>query len=66
MAQQTAVEWLIEQYCSENYGIEIGEQAKQMEKEQITNAVSYGNWYEFYDAIGKLGEHYYNETYGTK
>ncbi len=32
--KQTAVEWLVEQYANENYGIEVYEQAKQMEKEQ--------------------------------
>ena len=32
--KQTAVEWLMEQYSNENYGIEIGEQAKEMEREQ--------------------------------
>ena len=35
MAQQTAVDWLVEQYANENYGIEVYEQAKQMEKEQM-------------------------------
>ena len=40
MAQQTAVEWLVEQYANENYGIEVYEQAKQIEKEQIIKAAA--------------------------
>jgi hypothetical protein len=35
MKKQTAVEWLIEQYVNENYGNEVGEQAKAKEKQQI-------------------------------
>jgi hypothetical protein len=34
--QQTAVEWLVQQYIDENYGIEVYEQAKQMEKERAS------------------------------
>ena len=44
MTQQTAVEWLVEQYANENYGIEVYEQAKQMEKEQIVEAWNDGNF----------------------
>ena len=63
MAQQTAVEWLIEQ-CPRIETIvayNILEQAKAMEKEQIINAHNEGIWIE-----GKAfdeGEQYYNETY---
>jgi len=35
MKKQTAVEWLIEQYVNENYGNEVGEQAKKMEKQYL-------------------------------
>jgi hypothetical protein len=65
--QQTAVDWLFEQipaeWSSSKSAFDAYQQAKQMEKEQIMNAVSYGNWYEFYDDSEKLGEHYYNEKY---
>ena len=63
MAQQTAVEWLTKIYLQtnkiDNFDLEV---AKEMEKEQITEAVMYG------DIRGKLetymtAEEYYNETY---
>jgi hypothetical protein len=64
MAQQTAVEWLatyLKGITSLNCD-DIIEQAKAMEKEQIIEAVNYG------DERGKLrtyltAEQYYNETY---
>ena len=67
MKQQTAVEWLVEQYANENYGIEVYEQAKQMEKEQHNNT-----WVdsriedrgEGFIGREKTFEQYYNETYG--
>jgi N-acetyl-anhydromuramyl-L-alanine amidase AmpD len=40
--KQTAVEWLVEQYANENYGIEVYKQAKEMEKEQIIDAYNKG------------------------
>jgi hypothetical protein len=65
---QTAVSWLMEKlkFIDKNaYGIlynESYEQAKEMEKEQITEAVMYG------DIRGKLetymtAEQYYNQNY---
>ncbi len=57
MAQQTAVEWLIEQVNSEQYQIAFGqtyisidliEQAKQMEKEQLVKAWDDGDYAYFY------------------
>ena len=62
MAQQTAVEWLIELYIKSAgnlYGDDF-EQAKAMEKEQI-NKACYDGYYqeELYDV-----RNYYNETYG--
>jgi hypothetical protein len=74
MAQQTAVDWLEQEFLfskEDNGKIEMGQQlfdilitkAKQMEKEQIMKAV--------YDAMGtnfdpNMGraEQYYNEKYG--
>jgi len=66
--KQTAVEWLIEE-LGEYFPHEIGgihlmvEKAKQMEKEQITNAYANGvvNEISIYNTI--TGEQYYNETY---
>lgn len=70
MVKQTAVEWLEEKF--NNYDMSTGKayfrkllnEAKQMEKEQITNAVLYGNRQEFYDGTEFIGEQYYNETFG--
>jgi hypothetical protein len=76
---QTAVGWLVNQINGHSYSIglpygmniridipdDIIEQAKVMEKEQIIEAVKYG------DVRGKLetyltAEQYYNETYEGK
>ena len=61
MAQQTAVEYLVEQLKERGYAGHfpphlLFEQAKQMEKEQIIKA--YDNGIRF-----APGEQYYNETY---
>jgi len=72
--QQTAVEWLIEQLRNnENIRwrgtniIELGEQAKEIEKEQIIEAFEIGIQSEFFhqtfNAPCKDGEQYYTETY---
>jgi hypothetical protein len=65
MGKQTAVEWLEEQF-EESYSYineifkETIEQAKEMEKEQIINAVDgFPIKNRHFD-----GEQYYNETYG--
>lgn len=72
MAQQTAVEWLVEQLIPKAFAIydittcNAIEQAKQMEKEQIMKAVDRG-----FDEGCKFpvdmslsnSEQYYNETY---
>ena len=74
MAQQTAVEWLIEQISEKQpngfYVIDtledvkrIFEQAKQMEKEQIVKAYSNGS----NDRLkNRINDQYYNETFGNK
>jgi hypothetical protein len=72
MAQQTAVDWLVEQipveWTSTKYAFDAYQQAKQIEKEQIINAhgtkvthnIKMGmDVYEY-----KIGTEYYNETYG--
>jgi antirestriction protein len=73
MAQQTAVEWLIEQVQNRQNGVikdfpilsldQIFEQAKAIEKEQIIEAshIMYMNGTTKYPITA---EQYYNETYG--
>ena len=70
-SKQTAVEWLVEQFeVSHSYINEIFketiDQAKQMEKEQISKAFGVGCQVESTRLIGYHGmaEQYYNETYG--
>ena len=75
MAQQTAVEWLVEQlkeydFTSTNGVIKIPtwvltkikEQAKQMEKEQLHKCASFWRGKEC-EIEKKIFEQYYNETY---
>ena len=69
MAQQTAVDWFIEQLpmrIINMYHKEI-EQVKQMEKEQLVKAWDDGDYAYFYSKeTGRdfdNGEEYYNETY---
>ena len=60
--KQTAVEWLIE-YCDKEVGyipIEIIEQAKAIEREQIIDAYNKG---EFNQGCNGNAEQYYKETY---
>ena len=72
---KTAVEYLVEEFKQRltgenlpNWVIEIIEQAKEMEKEQIENAFNYG----VYDGGGLIkkykmsGEQYYNETFKSE
>ena len=68
MSKQTAVEWLVEEMILrlsiriENTfeGNDLLKKAKEMEKEQIIDAINHGcsDWGSF-----KEGEQYYNETY---
>ena len=64
MKKQTAVEWLVEQMkkpYADKHIMDILDQAKAMEKEQIIDAVNYG----FSDWGGwKDSEEYYTSTYG--
>ena len=68
--KQTAVEWLVEQIKSDqnqkalsaNEWMEVIEQAKQMEKEQIMQAVYDSMGTNFDPNMGRA-EQYYNETY---
>ena len=70
MAQQTAVEWLMEQMLKPDmYKIwpTLLERAKVMEKEQSINDYKHGqnNGYMYRDGVGNIieAEQYYNETY---
>jgi len=73
MAQQTVVEWLFRQMTSTWYDTnsakDILKQAKEMEKEQITDAVIFG--VEQLSDSGDLenenrAEQYYNELYQSR
>jgi hypothetical protein len=65
MAQQTAVEWLIERFLLNDENImQVMIKAKIMEKEQIVNA--YENGSDVNDDLKPLygtPEEYYNQTY---
>jgi hypothetical protein len=65
MAQQTAIEWLVEQLpLIQQEGLrDIFEQAKAMEKEQITQAHLLGLLSLIKMEATKQVEQYYNETY---
>jgi hypothetical protein len=72
MKQQTAVDWYYDQtvvYGKTNYA-ELLEQAKQMEKEQISKAWDDGDYAYFYSKeTGRdfdNGEEYYNENYNKQ
>jgi hypothetical protein len=73
MKEQTAVEWLFEQLCSEKLSwnkdrmgklfidlrtSDIFQQAKEMEKEQIENAFNYGQL-----DLGMEADEYYNKIF---
>ena len=64
--KQTAVEWLIEQWEENPTSIWYTDfdKAKQMEKEQITEANLQGLYAEIKMRGEKQAEEYYNETYG--
>ena len=69
MAQQTAVNWMIDELIKKHVGkvgneyVEIFEEAKEMEKQQIIDVFEMGRFN--IDDMGN-GEEYYNETYGSK
>jgi len=66
MAQQTAVEWFYQRILAEDIKA-VFEQAKAIEKEQISKAWDDGDYAYFYSKeTGRdfeNGEEYYNETY---
>ena len=70
MAQQTAVDWLVQQIgqfleINKELGMEIIEQAKAMEKEQIIKAASIVLWHNTSNSTNEA-EQYYNQTYGNE
>jgi hypothetical protein len=70
--EQTAVDWLVKQLQSNidirwrgTNIIELGEQAKEMEKEQIKDAWIDDRFPLDKDWVKQCAEQYYNETYGA-
>jgi hypothetical protein len=61
MKKQTTIDWLADRL--ESITLDLFEQAKQMEREQIIEAAKYGNSFEQGDLRCEV---YYNETYGQK
>jgi hypothetical protein len=71
--EQTAVDWLVKQLQSNidirwrgTNIIELGEQAKEMEKEQIKDAWIDDRFPLDKDWVKQCAEQYYKETYGGK
>jgi hypothetical protein len=66
--KQTAVEWLIEQWpiLESQIPERILEQAKVMEKEQISNAYVYGAAYGIDVPNNLIPNTYYNETFKSE
>jgi alkylhydroperoxidase family enzyme len=63
MRKQTAVEWVLQKILIENGIVNSDiEQAYKMEKEQIIEAVNFGNAFNGW-ALKHEAEQYYNETY---
>lgn len=77
--KQTAVEWLVEQYTDGNYGVEVLDQAKAMDKAQKIDAYHTAQL-EMIDSLKEHGlfvgnhnredktdaEEWYRKTYGTE
>jgi hypothetical protein len=69
MAQQTAVEYLIEKLYTEyrfSFSGTIVDEAKAMEKEQISKAYRQSVEEDVWNNPLRTGEEYYNETYESK
>ena len=65
--KQTAVEWLVEQFkksLNPYEKINMIEEAKEMEKEQIMDA--HNNGHSYYEETGIDAEQYYNETFKSE
>jgi hypothetical protein len=69
MTQQTAVEYLIEKLFTEyrfEFSGTIVDEAKAMEKEQISKAYRQSVEEDVWNNPLRTGEEYYNETYESK
>jgi len=70
MAQQTAVEWLVEQLpqidWDDPYYAGLLQEAERMEKEQIKDAFDDGYKLGDYELTNDDIENYYNETYNKQ
>ncbi len=70
--KQTAVEWLASQLGEhiiwEEKIIDLVEQAKAMEKEQIMSAFTQGDIFgaDYYDGVNITEENYYNKTFKSE
>ena len=68
MAQQTAVEWLIEQRSKYGFNtLRDLKQAKEMEKEQMiefAQEVFRNRYNQITQSLGNIADDIYNETYG--
>ena len=68
--EKTAVEWLEDQVIAKDWlsekGKNIFEQAKEMEKQQIMDALCVGNDVGLLYNCGVYAEQYYNQTFKTK
>ena len=73
MAQQTAVEWLVDQIKSDqnqkalsaSEWLQVIEKAKQMEKEQISEAYRQSVEEDVWNNPLRTGDEYYNEKYNS-
>jgi len=71
MVEITAVEWLVNELENHHIKIDIKntvayQQAKEMEKQQIIDAINLPREKRWYNALlyNNSGEQYYNKTYG--
>jgi hypothetical protein len=71
--KQTAVEWLVEEFKEKlignnlpNWVLDVIQQAKAMEKEQIMQSLNDGKAMALGNIENKSLEQYYNETYESK
>lgn len=46
--------------------VSVCEEAKELHKKEIIEAVTYGNRQDFYDGTETIGEQYYTEKYSTE
>ena len=64
--QQSAVQYLEDIALKGYISPEDFERAKELFKQQIIDAVIYGNRQDFYDGTEQIGDKYFNETFKTE